>query len=90
MLRLASRVRSLPLALRNVRLLATAALEDPLAFPVDPVQVEAAYNEMVSGKGYYILQSGFSAQYAKAARDRIMELVKQENSKATHFTGLHP
>ena len=64
-------------------------LEDPLQFKVDAKEVEHAYTELVSGQGYYVLNGGFSTAYALAARDRLLELVKTEDSKATHFTGMH-
>ena len=63
------------------------ALEDPLLFDVKPAQVDEAFNELVAGKGYYVLKGGFSTEYALTARDRILELVRLENSRATHFTG---
>ena len=64
------------------------ALEDPLKFPVSPAQVDKAFTQLVSGQGSYLLKGGLSKEYALAARDRILELVRLENSRATHFTSL--
>jgi hypothetical protein len=73
--------------LSQVRRLATAtALENPLEFLVREAQVQEAVHELIEGNGFYVLKGGFSRQYALAARERILELVRLENSKATHFT----
>jgi hypothetical protein len=60
--------------------------EDALDFPVLDQQVQDAMEHLTTGPGYYILKGGYSRKYALAARDRILELVRTEEQRATHFT----
>ncbi len=60
--------------------------EDALDYPIVESEVTEAVNQLTSGNGYYMLRGGYSREYALRARDRLLELVRIEDSKATHFT----
>lgn len=50
-------------------------------------QVEAHVDELLNGKGYFVLPQLFSAEEIKEARDLIHHYSNTETNKATHFQG---
>jgi ectoine hydroxylase-related dioxygenase (phytanoyl-CoA dioxygenase family) len=60
--------------------------EDALDFPIDEAEVQKAYTELTTGPGFYLLKQGYSREFALKARDRILDLVRTEEQRATHFT----